>query len=133
MAAHLRKARRIEALQGQMHQRAESALAQLQRALAEVERERREVLAVLDNEAVPSFVVAVAAPRLRALDARIGQLRQEVARQRAVALEAAMRLKRAERLTGRAEEHANAAQERANLDDALEAFIARGGASFPPA
>ncbi|WP_371347792.1 hypothetical protein [Ancylobacter sp. IITR112] len=133
MLAPLRKARRIEALQGQMHQRAESALAQLERALAGVERERREVLAVLNNEAIPSFVIALAAPRLRALDAEIARLQREVARQRAVALEAAMRLKRAERMTGKAAEHAHAAQERADLDDALEAFIARSGASFPPA
>lgn len=133
MVATLRKARRIESVQGQMHQRAESALAQLERALAEVQRERGEVLAVLNNEAVPSFVIALAAPRLRALDAQIARLQQEVAQQKVVALDAAMRLKRAERLTGKAAARANAAQERADLDDALEAFIARSGASFPPA
>lgn len=133
MVATLRKARRIESVQGQMHQRAESALAQLERSLAEVQRERGEVLAVLNNEAVPSFVIALAAPRLRALDAQIARLQQEVAGQKVVALDAAMRLKRAEHLTGKAAAHANAAQERADLDDALEAFIARSGASFPPA
>lgn len=133
MNAPLRKARRIEAVQGQMHQRAESALARLERAQAEVEQERRDIMAVLNNEAVAPLVIALAAPRLRALDIRIGRLRHEVAAQKAVALEAAMRLKRAERLTGKATEHATAAQERANLDEALEAFIARGGASFPPA
>ncbi|WP_018387934.1 hypothetical protein [Ancylobacter sp. FA202] len=133
MIALLRKARRIEAVQGQMHQRAESALARIERAQADVERERRDIMAVLNNEAIAPFVIALAAPRLRALDAQIGRLQHEAAAQRAVALEAAMRLKRAERMTGKAEANAHAAEERASLDEALEAFIARGSASFPPA
>lgn len=133
MPSQHRKCRRIEDVQRQLHRRAEAELARLERALEAAAVERRDIFAVMNNETFAPVVVAAAARRLRVIDEAMARLRREADAQRARTLEAAMRLKHAERLAGNAGRQARAQSERSALDEALEAAIARGCASFPPA
>ncbi|MCK0207930.1 hypothetical protein MWN33_07770 [Starkeya koreensis] len=133
MREALRKCRRIEAVQDQLHRRAEAEAARLERALADVDAERRAVLAAMSHEDFAPLMIAAAARRLRGLDAEMARLRAELEAQRARVREAAIRLKLAEGLSEKAGVQARAHDERRALDEALEAAVARSHASFPPA
>lgn len=133
MTERLKKAKRIEALQGRLQQRADTELIRLERALADAESRRREVMAVMNDEWLAPIVVGFVARRLKALDAEIEQLGVAILAQKEVALREAMRLKRAERATGHVSEEARQIADRASLDEALESALLRSGASFPPA
>ncbi|MBS7537965.1 hypothetical protein [Ancylobacter lacus] len=129
----LRKARRIEELHARIHQLAEHRLAALERRKAETERDRAAVLATLADDRLGPVLVTYAANRLRRIDADIQRLETERAAEAAIVQRDALRLKRAERLTARADLAVRADMEKKNLDDILEALAAAGGASLPPA
>ncbi|WGD28570.1 hypothetical protein AncyloWKF20_12175 [Ancylobacter sp. WKF20] len=133
MKDRLAKLKRIEALQTRLQQRADHELIRLQRGLAEAEANRREVMAVLNDEWLAPIVVSFVSRRLKVIDGEIDQLNAAIEAQKAIALREAMRLKRAERSTGAAREDVRAHEDRLALDEALEASVLRAGASFPPA
>lgn len=132
-ADRLGKARRVEAVQRRLRQRADHVLIQLERDEAAAVAERAAVLAVLNDECLSPVVVGFAVRRLKTIDAEIVRLAGAVAAQKAKALEEAMRLERAERSTSRVAAASRAEAERRALDETLEALIARCDASFPPA
>lgn len=133
MQDRLRKFRRIEAVQEQMHRRAEAELLRLERALAAAAEERRAILAAVNGDTYLPFMAGVAARRLRGIETEIARLQAERAAQQARALEQGMRLRRAERLVERYAGEADTAAERAALAEAIENAAGRTRASFPPA
>lgn len=133
MKDRLTKLKRIEALQTKLQQRADHELIRLQRLLAQAEANRREVMAVLNDEWLAPIVVSFVSRRLKAIDAEIAALNTGIEAQKAIALREAMRLKRAERSTEIARDDYRAHEDRKALDEALEASVLRAGASFPPA
>ena len=71
MKERLVKLTRIEALQTKLQQRADHELIRLQRLLAEAEANRRDVMAVLNDECLAPVVVSFVARRLKVIDTEI--------------------------------------------------------------
>ncbi|MGU3496920.1 hypothetical protein ACLBXM_22990 [Xanthobacteraceae bacterium A53D] len=98
MKERLRKAKRIVAVQEQMHRQAEWRLAEIGRAEVENERVRGEMITTLNDDLFGPLLVEVVAKRLKAVAAEARRLEIEKTQQTSRVQQEALRLKRAERM-----------------------------------
>lgn len=137
MTARSRKARRILALQDQLHRASEWKLAGIKSEIAENQRTREALIGSLANEALGPLLVENTARRLRHVAQAHDQLARLEQEQAARVREEARRLKRAERMVEGVRQADERAREKADFNAILDGVAARSDkdvdASLPPA
>ncbi|TCT07954.1 hypothetical protein [Aquabacter spiritensis] len=128
-----RRARRILALQTQLHRSGEWKLGALQSELAENGRTRDAVMATLADDALGPVLVEVAARRLKRLAQARDTLAAAEAAQSARVQDEARRMKQAERRLDAVQRQAAREAEKADLDALLDRIASARDASLPPA
>ncbi|GGF47954.1 hypothetical protein GCM10007301_04080 [Azorhizobium oxalatiphilum] len=125
MKDRLRKARRIVAVQEQVHRQAEWRLADIHRQKVENERLRDELITTLNGDTFGPLLVEVVAKRLKAVAAESQRIAAEQERQDARVREEALRLKRAERMKENVNRDVERHQEQLMVAGILEGVAAR--------
>jgi len=132
MDDRLRKMKRIQDVQAKLHQAAEQNLIRLQREQRELKQSQVDIVEALSaDEAFHSLFVDAMAGRLNRLAVESEKVtRAEIAQQRRVR-EEALRLKRAERMSGRLDRVARRNLEKLGFRDLLEGLGHDKDASLP--
>jgi uncharacterized coiled-coil protein SlyX len=131
VADRLRKARRIMAVQAQLHRLAEWRLAALVREEGELDASQQQLIGTLNEDAaLHGLFVDAMARRLRALARETDRVKAAQEEQSRRLLEEAMRLKRAERMADRIGKEERRAGEKRDLQRLLEGIV-KGDASLP--
>ncbi|WP_051357063.1 hypothetical protein [Azorhizobium doebereinerae] len=125
MKDRLKKARRIVAVQEQMHRQAEWRLAEIGRAKAETERVSAELITTLNGDTFGPLLVEVVAKRLKVVAAETERLAAEQGRQSVRVRDEALRLKRAERMKEGVSRDHDRHQEQKMVAGILEGVAAR--------
>lgn len=125
MKERLRKARRIVAVQEQVHRQAEWRLADISRQKVENERLRSELITTLTHEMFGPLLVEVVAKRLKTAAAEGARIAAAQEQQDAKVREEALRLKRAERMHENVSRDVERHQEQLMVAGILEGVAAR--------
>lgn len=125
MSARIRKARRLAALQDQLHRASEWKLAGIRTDISENEGTRTALLSTLTDDTLGPLLVEVAARRLKAVAQERAALGQAEDAQKGKVLEEAQRLKRAERMLDKVKAADALARDKADFDTLLDQVAAK--------
>ncbi len=125
MSARIRKARRLAALQDQLHRASEWKLAGIRTDISENEGTRTALLSTLTDDTLGPLLVEVAARRLKAVAQERVALGQAEDAQKGKVLEEAQRLKRAERMLDKVKAADALARDKADFDTLLDQVAAK--------
>ncbi|WP_127090882.1 hypothetical protein [Aquabacter cavernae] len=129
MSNRTRKARRLVALQDQLHRSSEWKLAGIRTDIVQNEHTRTALLDTLTDELLGPVLVDVAARRLKTVARERAVLSSAETTQAAKVLEEAQRLKRAERMLEKVRTAEAHAREKADFDTLLDQVAARSAKS----
>lgn len=120
----MQRARRLLALQQQLHRIERWRLLDLEHKSAELDRERRELIAALNqDDALQGLFLDATARRLLSLAQQADEIAREEAAQQARVAEQAVLVACSERLAETEEETARHASERKALEDVIERAV----------
>ncbi|HWB45952.1 MAG TPA: hypothetical protein VG900_10975 [Hyphomicrobiaceae bacterium] len=132
MNARVKKARRILAVQEQMHRAEEWKLAKLQQRLQQLEAQQREMIGALNQDnALHGLFIDTMAKYLKALTEQAGEVTRQIEVQLPKTIAEAARLKGAERLLRSVSEQVQRTDDRKELLDIVERYLDRAGTSLP--
>lgn len=132
MDKRLRKTKRILRVQEQLHRITEWKIVSLQRQAAELEQAREEIIKTFnENDPLHGLFVEAASRRLQSLAGQASQVRQEQDRQKDIALEQAMKVKRSERMIGTLTAERRRELEKKDLLALLDGIASKSDASLP--
>ncbi|HZT49257.1 MAG TPA: hypothetical protein VFA64_14880 [Hyphomicrobiaceae bacterium] len=132
MTRSLTRARRILALQEQLHRVEHWRLLELQHRAAELDRERQELIAALnDDDALAGLFLDATARRLVAIARGADDVARQEQLQGERLAEQAMQVACAERLEERVSLEARRESEKKALGEVIEAAVGRANASSP--
>ncbi|MEW6256084.1 MAG: hypothetical protein AB1592_09015 [Pseudomonadota bacterium] len=131
MSARIRKARRLAALQDQLHRASEWKLAAIRSDITENEGTRTALLSTLTDDTLGPLLVDVASRRLKTVARERAALGQAEDAQKGKVLEEAQRLKRAERMLDKVRAADAVAREKADFDTLLDQVAAKSARSEP--
>lgn len=125
MSARIRKARRLAALQDQLHRASEWKLAAIRTDISENEGTRTALLSTLTDDTLGPLLVEVTARRLKTVAQERAALGQAEHAQKGKVLEEAQRLKRAERMLDKVKAADAQARDKADFDTLLDQVAAK--------
>ena len=132
MNERVKKARRILAVQAQMHRAEEWKLAQLQQRLKQLEASQRQMIGALNQDnALHGLFIDTMAKYLQVLTEQAGAVARQIDVQLPRTLAEAARLRGAERLLRNVTEQVQRTGDRKDLLDIVERFLGRAGTSLP--
>lgn len=132
MQQRLKKIDRIIKVQEHLHRAAELKLADLQRKAHDLRTAQQELIHTMsDDAALHGLFVDGIARRLKALALEEARIRSAIAAQQAVTVEAALQVRRSERISSRLNEDVRHFQEKKDLAAILEAAALKGCTSLP--
>lgn len=132
MDKRLNKTKRLLRVQEQLHRITEWKIAALQRQATELEQAREEIIRTFnEDDALHGLFVEAASRRLQALAGQASQVRQEQDRQKGIALEQAMQVKRTERMIGSLSAEHRRELEKKDLLVLLDGIVSKDRASLP--
>lgn len=120
------RAQRVLAVQKQLYRMEEWKLAELQRQLADLEREQHELIGTLNTDAaLQGLFIDAMARRLRSLSDAAGRVERERAAQAQIMREAGARVGIARRLSDRLDRQAARDEEKKDLGETIERLSAQ--------
>lgn len=132
MTNRTRKARRLVALQDQLHRASEWKLAGIRSDITQNEETRTTLLATLTDDTLGPVLVDVTARRLKTVAQQRAALTAAETRQTSKVLEEAQRLKRAERMLDKVKTADALAREKDDFNTLLDQVAARSAKTDTP-